>query len=211
MLSEWGGWAIMKGLGTTVGVLVVGVALAGPVAFALHQRAQTPNFHIVREGVLYRSAQMSLSGLQHTNHDLGIRTVVNFRDGTQPADRAEEEYCRRAGIRFVRIPPMSWDGVRGTAEVDAGVDRFLAVMRDRRNFPVLVHCMAGIHRTGAYCAIYRMEREGWSNERAIAEMKAHGYANLDAELDIREYLTTYRPAGHVPPVACGHGSPDHPR
>jgi tyrosine-protein phosphatase SIW14 len=200
----------MKGLATAAGVLVVGAALAGPVAVALHQRSGTPNFHVVREGVLYRSAQMSLSGLKHAIHDLGIRTVINFRDGTQPADRAEEEYCRRAGIRFVRIPPMSWDGVRGTAEVDAGVDRFLAVMHDRKNHPVLVHCMAGIHRTGAYCAIYRMECEGWSNERAIAEMKAHGYANFDAELDIRGYLTTYLSSAHPPRVACTSGRADHP-
>jgi tyrosine-protein phosphatase SIW14 len=200
----------MLRLGTVAGVLVVGVAVAGPGAVAFHQRAQTPNFHIVREGVLYRSAQMSMAGLQQTIHDLGIRTVINFRDGTQPADRAEEAYCLRTGIRFVRIPPMSWDGVRGTAEVDVGVDRFLAVMSDRRNCPVLAHCMAGIHRTGAYCAIYRIEREGWSNERAIAEMKAHGYVNLDGELDIRGYLTTYRPAAPVAPAAPAYGSPNHP-
>jgi protein tyrosine/serine phosphatase len=136
---------------------------------------------------------MSLLGLQQTVGEKGIRTVVNLRFGTEPADRAEEEFCRQAGIRFVRIPPMSWDGVRGKAEVDAGVDRFLAVMRDSMNYPVLVHCMAGIHRTGAYCAIYRLELEGWTNERAIAEMKAHGYAEFDVEPDIRGYLTTYRP------------------
>jgi protein tyrosine/serine phosphatase len=191
----------MARLGTLAGVVAVGLALACPVAVAIHLRAQTPNFHIVREGVLYRSGQMSLAGLKETIHELGIRTVVNFRDGSQPADRVEEAYCRAAGIRFVRIPPMSWDGMRGSAEIDEGVDRFLAVMNDPKNYPVLIHCMAGIHRTGAYCSIYRMEREGWSNERAIAEMKAHGYANFDEEADIRGYLGTYRPGVAGPPVA----------
>ncbi len=205
----------MARLGNLAGVLVVGLALASPVAVAIHLRAQAPNFHIVRDGVLYRSGQMSVAGLKTTSHDLGIRTVVNFRDGSQPADRAEEAYCLSAGIRFVRIPPMSWDGKRGTAEIDAGVDRFLAVMNDPKNYPVLVHCMAGIHRTGAYCAIYRMEREGWSNERAIAEMKAHGYINFDEEPDIRDYLSTYRPCVGAPPVAGPRaltrpGSPSHP-
>jgi protein tyrosine/serine phosphatase len=57
---------------------------------------------------------------------------------------------------------------------------------------VLVHCCAGVHRTGAYCAIYRMEFEGWTNAEALAEMKALGYSNLDEEWDIRGYLESYR-------------------
>ncbi len=200
----------MARLGTLVGIIVVGLAIAGPVALAIHLRAQAPNFHIVREGVLYRSGQMSLAGLRETAHELGIRTIVSLRDGVQRSDKTEEAYCRSAGIRFVRIPPMSWDGLRGAAEIDRNVDRFLQVMSDPKNYPVLVHCMAGIHRTGAYCAIYRMEREGWSNERAIAEMKAHGYVNFDEEPDIRGYLSTYRPGVVTHPVACAAGALAHP-
>jgi protein tyrosine/serine phosphatase len=67
-------------------------------------------------------------------------------------------------------------------------------MADPKNYPVLVHCFAGIHRTGAYTAIYRMEFEGWSNAKAIAEVKACGYTNLDDEWDILNYLERYRPA-----------------
>jgi tyrosine-protein phosphatase SIW14 len=175
-----------------VGGLLIGLAVIAPVAIGLHEQAQTPNFHVVREGVLYRSAQMPLVGLKRKINDLGIRTVVNLRYGTQPVDCAEEEFCAAADINFVRISPLSWDGVRGNAEVDDGVDRFLAVMRDPKNHPVLIHCFAGIHRTGAYCSIYRMEIEGWSTERAIAEMKGFGYTSFDDEADIRVYLTTYR-------------------
>jgi tyrosine-protein phosphatase SIW14 len=174
------------------GVLLVGLVIAGPIAVAWYERMQTPNFHVVREGVLYRSAQMPLAGLKRKIDELGIRTVVNLRDGIQTNDRAEEEFCNASAINFVRISPLSWDGVRGAAEVDEGVDRFLAVMRNPTNHPVLIHCAAGIHRTGAYCCIYRMEIEGWSNERAIAEMKAYGYTSFDDEADIRRYLTTYR-------------------
>ena len=39
---------------------------------------------------------------------------------------------------------------------------FLAVMDNRANYPVLVHCFAGIHRTGTMCAVFRMEYHGWS-------------------------------------------------
>jgi protein tyrosine/serine phosphatase len=66
-------------------------------------------------------------------------------------------------------------------------------MDDPRNYPVLVHCFAGVHRTGAYCAIYRMEYEGWSNAEAIAEMRRCGYDDVDAEWDIYGYLEQYQP------------------
>jgi tyrosine-protein phosphatase SIW14 len=177
-----------------LGVLLVALTIAAPIEVALWARSQTPNFHVVREGVLYRSGQMSLLGMERTLHDLGIRTVVNFRYGVQPLDRAEEEWCLKEEITFVRIPPLSWDGVQGTAEVDAGVQRFLDIVRDPKNYPILIHCFGGVHRTGAYTAIYRMEMEGWSNERAIAEMKAHGYTTFEEEADIHGYLTQYKPA-----------------
>jgi tyrosine-protein phosphatase SIW14 len=180
-------------------LLLVALAILTPVEAARWLCAQTPNVHVVRDGVLYRSGQMSLFGMRRTLHDLGIRTVVNFRYGVQPLDRAEEELCHKEEVTFVRIPPLSWDGVQGTAEVDAGVARFLEVIRNPKNYPILIHCFGGVHRTGAYTAIYRMEREGWSNARAIAEMKAHGYATFEEELDIRGYLTSYRP-GKTPEV-----------
>jgi len=57
----------------------------------------------------------------------------------------------------------------------------------------LVHCFAGIHRTGAFCAIYRMEYEGWTNAGAIAEMKACGYNTLEDEWDVLGYIEKYQP------------------
>ena len=45
---------------------LVGLALlvAGPVALAHHRQNQTRNFRIVRAGILYRSGQTSLAGLE---------------------------------------------------------------------------------------------------------------------------------------------------
>jgi tyrosine-protein phosphatase SIW14 len=77
--------------------------------------------------------------------------------------------------------------------VDENVEQFLQILSDPRHHPVLVHCFAGIHRTGAYCAIYRMEFEGWPRERALLEMKSCGYDNLESEYDIRGYLEQYQP------------------
>ena len=84
-----------------------------------------------------------------------------------------------------------------------GVQRFLEIMDDSANYPVLIHCFAGIHRSGAFTAIYRMEYEHWSNQQAIDETIASGYTNLEYENDILGFLTDYRPrwkAEADPPV-----------
>jgi tyrosine-protein phosphatase SIW14 len=189
-----------------LGILLVGVALVLPGAFAFRQLAQTRNLHVVRPGVLYRSGQMTREGLLHTLTEYHIRTLINLRDGLTRLDSAEEDLCKSENIQFVRILPSQWGDSGGSVPVESGVRRFREIMSDPRNYPVLVHCFAGIHRTGAYCAIYRMEREHWSNARALAEMRACGYATLDEELDILGYLEQYRPAW-MPPVEGTDANP----
>lgn len=183
----------MRYLTSFLGPLLVVAGLVTPVVIAARQQAQTRNFRVVRAGALYRSGQMTVPGLKRTLAQHGIRTVVNLREGADAADRAEEAYCLANGVRFVRIKPLRWDGVRGQASIDRGLEAFLAVVRDPANHPVLVHCQAGVHRTGLYVAFYRMEIEGWAKERALREMIALGYDELHKHADIRGYLASYRP------------------
>ena len=189
-----------RSLKTLLALAVVLLCIGGPVALALHIQAQTRNFHVVKEGVLYRSGQITLPGLKNLIHEYRIRTVVSLRDvdvaGDPKALLREEKYCADEEINYVTILPRPWEapGGVGPAPVEAGVQKFREVMADPHNYPVLVHCFAGIHRTGAYCAIYRMECEHWSNDRAIDEMKAMGYTTLNGDKDILGYLTNYKPA-----------------
>lgn len=182
---------IIAGLGIAALIILV------PIGYATYSQSQIRNFHVVREGVLYRSGQMSLSGLQQVVHDYRIKTVVTLRDAADPKDpppdALEETYCKAAGILHVRIPPREWWSATGRPPADKGVKKFLEIMNDPKNYPVLVHCFAGIHRSGAFCAVYRMETQHWSNAQAIAEVRGAGYGNIDEEWDVLEYLEHYRP------------------
>jgi tyrosine-protein phosphatase SIW14 len=73
------------------------------------------------------------------------------------------------------------------------VREFLRVMDDPTNHPVLVHCFAGVHRTGTLCAVYRMEYQGWTADRAIAEMEEYGFEPGRSRQAIEGYLRAHRP------------------
>jgi tyrosine-protein phosphatase SIW14 len=186
-----------------VGILVIAAIVVGlPVAYASYQRANHRNIRVVTPGVLYRSGQLSQSGLQRLIHDYGIHTVISLRDsgrttdveGAPPPDAAEADYCRSLDINHVRITPKSWwPEYDGPPPAEQGIAKFLKVMDDPANRPVLLHCYAGTHRTGAMVCIYRMEYDRWTNSEALAELRGSGYKNLDKETDVLSYLENYRP------------------
>jgi tyrosine-protein phosphatase SIW14 len=178
--------------------VILGLLIGGPLAYSHYRSSAFRHFHVVEPGILYRSGQMTLDGLKRVIHDHGIKTVITLRDAAHPdqppPDLQEEEYCRAEELNYYRITPKPWWASDGSVPAARGVKLFLEVMRDPANYPVLIHCFAGIHRTGAFCAVYRMEFHHWDNARAIAEVVAHGYSNLDTELDLLGYLENYRPA-----------------
>ena len=174
-------------------VLLVAALIGGPWAYFQYNEQTARNFHVVEKGILYRSGQLPLAGFQRIVHDHGIRTVICLRDGDHDVDQGEEAYCKRWGLTHIRIPPRSWYPTHGSgpAPVEKGLAVFREVMNDPTNHPVLIHCFAGLHRTGAYCAVYRMDYQGWSNADALAEMRAIGYKTLESDRDLFGFLSNY--------------------
>jgi hypothetical protein len=69
-------------------------------------------------------------------------------------------------------------------------------MDDPANRPVLVHCRAGLHRTGTLAALYRMEYEHWSLDQALQELLENGFGMRECTSRnqyILQYLLIYRP------------------
>jgi protein tyrosine/serine phosphatase len=183
-----------RSLQVTFAFVVAAVVLAGPWWYKREHDRHRRSFHVVEEGVLYRSGQLDLDGLKRLVHDYGIRTIISLRDGANATDQAEAEWAGQAFLKHVRIPPRPWySSSDGRVPAEEGLEVFRQVMRDPANYPVLVHCFAGIHRTGACCAVYRMDFQGWSNRQALAEMRSLGYSTLDDDLDILTYLEHYQP------------------
>lgn len=182
-----------------LGLLIAALIAAAPLSWGAYRRANYRNFRVVRAGVLYRSGQLSRSAMEQVIDEQGIQTVISLRyadkPGDDPPDAAEEKYCRDRGLYYFRIRPKVWasDIADRPPPAEEGVKRFLAILDDPKFHPVLIHCFAGTHRTGAHCAIFRMEYDHWTNEQAMAELRAVGYRTLDTDADVFEYLQAYRP------------------
>ena len=96
-----------------LGVSTVLALIVGPVVYAFYQEKQTRNFRVVRDGILYRSAQMTLPGLKRIVHDHGIRTVVSLRDADRPdtgkrSSRLKFRLPRYRGSGTVLMTLVNW-------------------------------------------------------------------------------------------------------
>jgi uncharacterized protein (TIGR01244 family) len=121
---------------------------------------------------------------------LGIKTVIDLQtDG----EESEAGLVTAAGMKFYRIPLTT----RARPAPEA-VTQFLALVNDKVNQPVYVHCQGGHHRTGIMTAVYRMTQEGWTADRAYREMQQYGFgpAFLHAALKdfVYDYASTIVPA-----------------
>jgi tyrosine-protein phosphatase SIW14 len=176
---------------------VLAMIVAAPLVYSSHQSTYMRNFRVVEDGVLYRCGQLPPSAFERVLDEYGIKTVVTLRTSrtaAPPPDTWEEGICAARNVKHVRIVPRVW-GADEAGEIPAeqNVQEFLSVVDKKENHPVLVHCFAGIHRTGTMCAIFRMEYHGWTAERAMEEMQLYGFAPEDMHQHIAVYLRNYQP------------------
>jgi tyrosine-protein phosphatase SIW14 len=175
-------------------LLVIAIVLAAAgIGLIAEWNHHFRNLHTVEPRVLYRSGQLSRTGFGLTLRAHRIKTVVTLRTVRDPAkpylDEWEADVCRERGIRHIRILPRSWiPDASGRSPGEESVHQFLNVIENPDNHPVLVHCFAGVHRTGTMCAAFRIRQQGWPAERAIEEMEEHGFEPGDDRAAIETFL-----------------------
>ena len=163
----------------------IAICIVGGSCYYFSQEA-LPNFETVRSGVLYRSGQPRGLGLEFVRL-FGIRTLVNLRSPGSDGTREEDLFAAENGLEFHNLTMGP-----GHQDVQATVERFLAVVDDESKWPVLLHCSRGYERSGVLSAIYRIENDRWSNRRALEEAYRLG---LDkGEMPVaEEFVRSYRP------------------
>lgn len=194
-------------LGPAGGVLVAVAVFGLPFAYKADRSVTYRNLREVEPGVLYRSGQLTPDGFERVFREYGIRTVVTLRDTNRDQDDvAETALCRELGITQVRLPAADWiPDADGVSAGDRNMNQFIRLLADpTTRYPILVHCFAGIHRTGPYCAVYRMEKQGWTPDEAVAELWAMGTVRTTFSDDLLAYLKGYR-SGRLRAAVAGSG------
>lgn len=189
-----------------LGGAAAAVAIGPPVALYRAQYVHAKRFREVEPGKLYRSGQMTADGFREAIERYHIKTVVNLQheepDPLLPdhwlgkGKVRESELCQRLGVNYRLLTPDVLPPGNRLADEPPAVKDWLAILDDPANFPVLLHCKAGLHRTGRLTAIYRMEYRGWSPGEALRELRANGYgytAARESDDFVIQFIQNYRP------------------
>jgi protein tyrosine/serine phosphatase len=191
----------------------LGIAALVTVVPVLHYRWDYTHSKRLREvapGKLYRSGSMTADGFIEAIQRFHLRTIINLQDEWPDPEIPqsyfgwktvrEKDLCKQLGVRYLYLPPEIISRRKVPQERPAAIDRFLDVLADKENYPILIHCRAGLHRTGVMTAVYRMEIDGWMPAQALNELKANGFGEFpstSANDYITQYILTYRRGEHV--------------
>lgn len=187
--------------GNHAGILALLVfVIVAPTWYYRAQYDYAKRLREVEPGKVYRSGQLTGKGFRDAVRMHGFKTVINVQN-EEPnpklkGDRSEEEVCRELGVKYVFISPDLLERNRIPQERPQAIDEFLKVMDDPANYPVLIHCRAGLHRTGCLVAVYRMEYQGWDWRQAVDELVENGFGRSQSSARndyIMQYIMAYQP------------------
>jgi tyrosine-protein phosphatase SIW14 len=136
------------------------------------------NFGIVVPGV-YRSSFPRSHDFEYIK-GLGLKTIVTLVK-KEELDHDLETFVSREGIRQV---VFNMKGTKKEAIPLSTMKAILSIVLDKSNYPLLIHCNHGKHRTGCVVGVVR-KVAGWDAESVVAEYKSY------AEPKAREVDVTY--------------------
>lgn len=207
-MVPWLRWAL--------GLAMAALLIVAPFMYYRAAYTHGKRLREVEPGAFYRSGQMTVAGFREAVERYHIRTIINAQDEYPDPDISygyfdgrtikESALCKQLGVNYVFLPPDLLPRHFIPRERPKTIDKFLAVMDNSVNQPVLVHCKAGLHRTGVLVAVYRMEYQGYSQREAIEDLKENGFSEFacSAANDyIEEYILTYRRG-----IRCSDPVPD---
>ena len=106
-------------------------------------------------------------------------------DPNKPQFAQEMEYCKEQGVKVVRIPVKL-----GGWPTSDDVRKFLEVVQEKQNQPVLVHCAQGVRRTGMMVAAFQESVLGWDKSKAKSSLLTFGHSDRTVK-DVERFIGVY--------------------
>ncbi|WP_422923547.1 protein-tyrosine phosphatase family protein [Singulisphaera sp. PoT] len=158
---------------------IAAATLAGVVLAAYWDDLFEKRVAVVVPGRVIRGAWQRPGPLRRIIGREKIRTIVTLTaiNRDDPKYVEQDRVVRETGVDWVIVP------MRGsTATLDQLVEA-ADLLADPARGPVFFHCVAGHHRSNLVHAAYRIRHQGWSAERAWAEVASLPWARPNARPD----------------------------
>jgi len=155
------------------------------------------NFETITEGKVYKSGVIPPDEIESYVKKHHIKSIVDLRfPGTadlvnnpeipQELTAEKEAIAKIKGVNYFN---------NGSDQVPKpeNLERFFKIMDDPSNYPVLIHCYHGVGRAEMYAALYRIEYENWTNEKAREGVRTIvKFSSFDDGTPKGEYLKAYK-------------------
>jgi protein tyrosine phosphatase (PTP) superfamily phosphohydrolase (DUF442 family) len=150
----------LKIAGVSVGLMAA--SIAGYWGILQYQG----NLHVVSEGVLYRSAQLSKNETQWAVREYAIKSVLNLRGSHAGQSWYDDEIEAAGELGLAHFDyPLSAKRFVTSQQIEEVLD----IVRKAPK-PLLIHCKSGADRTGLVAALYRFAETGASAAQADREL-----------------------------------------
>jgi rhodanese-related sulfurtransferase len=165
------------------------VALAALAALTLVSLNRSPlprRWTEVREGWLFRSAQIPAGNVEAVLRDQQIDLVIDLTDDPNDPDFEPEAAAARAlGIRYLNasVPPDEADAVVSYSRAVAAIEQ-ARVRGDR----VLVHCEIGHRRSAAAIALYALLVENVDPPVAYRELYRYADGRATWQMNMEAFI-----------------------
>lgn len=123
------------------------------------------NFGEVAPGI-YRSSFPHADNMAHVR-SLGLKSILTLVKTPHSEDFLE--YVEKEGIEHFRIIVPAHKNPSSIITIDTLLET-LKIILNRSNYPLLIHCNKGKHRTGCMVACYR-KLTGWTDAAIITEYR----------------------------------------
>jgi predicted protein tyrosine phosphatase len=180
-------------------IVVAAFLLYASAAALWWQAHRVPRrFAVVVAGQLYRSGEVTPGQLRRLQREYGIGRVISLLAAASPLTIAERRTARQLGIQWENVP-LPGNG----ASTAADRQRILALLARPSAPPTLIHCAAGVNRTGLAVGLYRLHDQHWTLAQVMEELRSFGFEDGPSHENLRQALAAEAACGEVDPKQQG--------
>lgn len=176
-------------------VLLVGLIIGGKIYYDVNLNH---NFKTITENKVYKSGVIPPDEIEDYVKKYNLKSIIDLRfpesldevnNPEIPIELTNEKNTveKIEGVKYFNV---------GSEQVpdQKTLDSFYKILDDSTNYPLLIHCYHGEGRAPLFSALYRIEYEGWSNEKARDETRfLVKWSSFDNGKPKGEFLLNYKP------------------